>query len=62
MIRFTSYYGNDVWLVPARVLYVADGGCGSRGISTNVVLDDGRSLSLLGRAEDIQRQISEALS
>lgn len=61
MIRFTDYYGNDVWVVPSRVLYVADGGCGSRGLSTNVVLDNGHTLNLLGRAEDVQRQIAEAL-
>ena len=62
MLRFTNYYGHSVWIVPARVLYVEDGGCGSRGVAANVRLDTGETLSLNARAEDVQRQIGEALA
>lgn len=61
MIRFSHYYGHDVWVMPARVLWVEDGGCGSRGLSAIVHLDNGDTLSLLGRAEDLQRQIAKAM-
>jgi len=61
MIRFSHYYGHDVWVMPARVLWVEDGGCGSRGLCAIVSLDNGATLNLLGRAEDIQRQIAKAM-
>lgn len=62
LLKFLHYYGHDVWIVPARVLYVEDGGCGSRGVAATVHLDNGDTISLNARAEDVQRQIVDALS
>lgn len=61
MIRFVHYYGHDVYVVPQRVLYIEDGGCGSRGLSARIHLDTGEKISVSGRVEDVQRAISEAL-
>lgn len=62
MIRFTDYYGHDVYIVPARVLFVEQGSCGSRGIATHVHLDTGKKITLCDQAERVQRVIAEALS
>lgn len=61
MIRFTDYYGNNVWIVPARVLFVRDGGCGSRGVLCKVHLDNGKTITLNDRADRVQQVIAEAL-
>lgn len=61
MLRFTHYYGHSIWVEPTRVLYVEDGGCGSRGVVANVRLDNGETVTLNARAEDVQREISEAI-
>ena len=61
LLRFLGYHGRDVWIAPARVLYVRDGGLGSRGVATDVQFDTGDTVSLNARAEDVQRRISEAL-
>lgn len=61
MIKFTSYYGQDVYIVPERVLFVKDGGCGSRGVVTEVHLDTGKIVSLNAYAADVSTQIAEAL-
>lgn len=60
MLRFTTYYGHDTYIDPARILMVEDGGCGSRGLSVKVHFDNGKTVSLSGRVEDVQRQIAEA--
>lgn len=60
MLRFRTYYDHETWIDPARVLMVEDGGCGSRGLSATVHFDNGKTVSLLGRAEDVQRRIAEA--
>lgn len=60
MIKFTGYYGDDVWIARERVLSVRDGGCGSRGVSAIVVLDNGTTISLLGWADEIVRKLEEA--
>lgn len=60
MIKLTHYYGHDVWIEPARVLMVSDGGCGSRGTSATVLLDTGETVSVSGWAADIVRKIDEA--
>lgn len=62
MIRFTHYYGHDIYIVPARVLYVEDGGCGSRGLSVKIRLDTGETISVSGRVDDVQSQIAKALA
>lgn len=60
MIRLTDYYGNDCWVAPARVLSVHDGGCGSRGVSTTIVFDNGKTVSVLGWAADIVKQLEKS--
>lgn len=60
MIKLTTYYGHDIWIDPARVLYVIDGGAGSRGVSAKVRLDTGETVDVSGWAEDITRQIEKA--
>ena len=60
MIKFTGYYGDDVWIARERVLSVRDGGCGDRGLSAIVVLDNGKTISLLGRAEEIVLKLEAA--
>lgn len=61
MIKFRTYYGDDIFIVPERVLFVRDGGCGSRGVSAEVHLDNGKSVSLGAYAADVSEQIAEAL-
>lgn len=60
MIKLTAYYGHDIWIDPDRVLYVSDGGCGSRGVSANVRLDTGETVNVLGWAEEIVRKVEKA--
>lgn len=60
MIKLTHYYGHDIYIIPERVLWVGDGGCGSRGVSATVRLDTGETVSVLGWAETIARKIEEA--
>lgn len=60
IIRFTHYYGHDFWIDTDRVVWVRDGGCGSLGVSTEVRLDTGETVSLSGGVEDIARQIAQA--
>lgn len=62
MIRFTAYYGHDIYIVPERVLYVEDGGCGSRGLACKVRLDNGETVTLNDRADRVQAVIAEALN
>lgn len=62
MIRFHDYYGNEVYIVPSRVLFVRDGGFGSRGTVAEVHLDNGKIISLGDTAERVQRVIAEALN
>ena len=62
MIRFTHYYGHDIYVVPARVLYVEDGGCGSRGLSVRIHLDTGEKISVSGRVDYVQERIAKALA
>lgn len=62
MIRFHDYYGNEVYIVPARVLFVRDGCFGSRGTVAEVHLDNGKIISLGDTAERVQRVIAEALN
>lgn len=61
MIRFTDYYGNDIWVVPARVLSVSAGSCGSRGISCHVEFDNGTRITLNDDANRVATVIGEAL-
>lgn len=60
MIKLTTYYGHDIWIDPARVLYVSDGGAGSRGVSANVRLDTGETVNVSGWAEEIARKVDKA--
>lgn len=62
MIKFTSYYGQDVYIVPERVLFVKDGGCGSRGSVAEVHLDNGKIVSLHDTAQRVSACIAEALA
>lgn len=62
MLQFTHYYGHAVYIVPQRVLYVEDGGCGSRGSVANVRLDNGETVSLHDNADRVQLAIAAALS
>jgi hypothetical protein len=62
MIRFTSYYGHTIYIVPQRVLYVQEGGCGSRGSSVNVRLDTGETVTLSDTVDRVQAAIAEALA
>lgn len=61
MIKFRTYYGDDIYIVPERVLFVRDGGCGSRGVVAEVHLDNGKIVSLGAFASDVSKQIEEAL-
>jgi hypothetical protein len=60
VIKFTDYYGGDVWVSPDRVLVVRDGGCGSRGVSATIVLDNDKTISVSGYAADVAKKIDEA--
>ena len=60
MIKFVGYYGDDVWIARERVLSVRDGGCGDRGVCAIVVLDNGSTVSLNARAEDVVLKLEEA--
>lgn len=62
MIRFRDYYDREIYIVPSRVLYVQDGGCGSRGSAVHVRLDTGETVTLHDNVERVQRAIAEALA
>lgn len=60
MIKFSDYYGNDVWIAPERVLYVRDGGSGSRGVAAEIYLDDGKHITVNDQAEWVVKKLEEA--
>lgn len=59
MKQFTHYYGHTISVDPHLVKYVADGGCGSRGLSATLHFLDGELVSVSGRFEDVARDIEE---
>ena len=62
MIKFRTYYDREIWIVASRVLYVQDGGCGSRGSAVEVRLDTGETVTLHDNIDRVRQAIAEALS
>lgn len=61
-VRFTSYYGDTVYVAADRVLLIEDGGCGSRGVATRIIFDTGMKITVNEDHESVRRRIDGARS